>query len=153
MNDADLKEKVLKLQVQEQALLRKIAVAEHPEIEEVITGIDERLGEYRKTQNKIGKGPTKAEEKRAESLKRRIEKQQEKAKAETDKLDALKAELAGIEPETRVEEQEAIVQAKLAELAEYVLANIEALTEAGQNLGEICPEVCALIDEQAAAVE
>jgi chromosome segregation ATPase len=140
------------LKQRELELRRALAIADHPELADAIRLLDGRAYALTRAEAKIAQGLSKGEERRKETLEKKLDGLREK-RAELD------AQLAGLERElaqlvdARRDALEGERKAALHELVAALGQHTGALAAAGLEVSELVPEIGQRMAEIRAAAE
>jgi hypothetical protein len=147
-----IKEQLNTLKRREFELRRALAIAEHPELADAIRTLEGRTYAVAKAQAKLAQGLSKAEERRRDTLERKLSGLREKRAALDAQIGELDSELAALGVErTRTYELER--QAALEQLLAALGTHGNALGAAGLEASELVPELEAWLPEVHACAE
>lgn len=144
-NRKRIEEQLEALKRREAELRRELAVADHPELEEAIRSLEGHAYAVARVEAKIAQGFSKSEERRRESLEKKLSALREK-RAELDtQIQEVEAELATLTDRARLFEGERLKA--LEQLMATLSTHDAALTAAGLEATQLVPEIARWLPE------
>jgi hypothetical protein len=147
-----IKEQLNALKRREFELRRALAIAEHPELADAIRTLEGRTYAVAKAQAKLEQGLSKSEERRRDTLERKLSGLREKRATLDGQIGELDSELAALGVE-RTRAYEAERQAALEQLLAALGTHSNTLSAAGLEPSELVPELEAWLPEVRACAE
>ena len=135
-----IEEQLEALKRKELELRRALALADHPALSDAVRRLDGLLYALKRVEEKVDKGPSKAETRRREVIEKKLEALRAKAAELAAQIGQLEAEHA-----TLVREREEALEHERREALEALVLSLgehsAALSEAGLDAAELVPEL------------
>lgn len=141
-----LEEQLEALKRKEIELRRALAVADHPELADAIRLLDGRAYALTRVEAKLAQGLSKSEQRRKETLEKKLDQLRAKAAELTAQIGELSAELSAL-VDARLAGLEAERRAALNDLIACLGEHASALSAAGLDAADLIPEIGQRMEE------